>query len=153
MDFPRNPVAWLTGLTALLAAWIAYQQYRTAKNRLRLDLFDRRWAVYSALIVLVDTVVRNGRAELSEIFEYSAVTSRAEFLFDKQVVDYLERVRKQAVELRRLHGQLHDEERFPIGPERNRVAEQDSRLLEWFVAQVQESRGVFRRYLRFDHIY
>jgi len=31
-----------------VTAYIAIQQWRTNKNKLRLDLFDRRWAVFEA---------------------------------------------------------------------------------------------------------
>jgi len=38
----------LTGVIGIVTLYIAYQQYRTAKNKLRLDLFDRRLPVFES---------------------------------------------------------------------------------------------------------
>jgi hypothetical protein len=38
-------LAMLTPLIAMIVAFIAFRQWRTAQNRLKLDLFDRRLAL------------------------------------------------------------------------------------------------------------
>jgi hypothetical protein len=40
----------LTGAIAIVTLHIAYQQYQTAKNKLRLDLFKKRYPVYEAVL-------------------------------------------------------------------------------------------------------
>jgi hypothetical protein len=40
----------LTGAIAIVTLYIAYQQYQTAKNKLRLDLFKKRYPVYEAVL-------------------------------------------------------------------------------------------------------
>ncbi|WP_157652994.1 hypothetical protein [Burkholderia ubonensis] len=37
-------------LISAYVAWVAYQQYRTNREKLRLDLYDRRFSVYVAAI-------------------------------------------------------------------------------------------------------
>jgi hypothetical protein len=49
-----------TPLAALVAAFIggfiAYRQMQTAKNKLKLDLFDKRVAVYKAAVDLINSI-------------------------------------------------------------------------------------------------
>ena len=41
--------ALLTPTIAIITTYIAYEQWRTNRNKLKLDLFDRRFAVYDAM--------------------------------------------------------------------------------------------------------
>ena len=50
----------LTGVIGIVTLYIAYQQYRTAKNKLRLDLFDRRLPVFEAAMKLAAGIVSKG---------------------------------------------------------------------------------------------
>lgn len=147
-----NPIAWLTAVTALFAAWIAYQQFRTGRHRLRLDLFDRRMSVYEATVTLVRQAVRDGDVNLEAVFRFVSDTRQAEFLFDDPVVEYLETVRKNAIQLRYLNERLH-EDQLPVGEERNRVAEEEASLLKWYTAQAEgEVSKRFRTYLSFHDV-
>ncbi|HEV2293707.1 MAG TPA: hypothetical protein VGR35_07615 [Tepidisphaeraceae bacterium] len=49
IEIQRASQAWLTPLIACLAVWIAFQQFRVARNKLRLDLYEKRFKVYSAV--------------------------------------------------------------------------------------------------------
>jgi hypothetical protein len=40
--------AFLTPCIAIFVAYIGFQQWRLSRHRLKLDLFDRRWAIYAA---------------------------------------------------------------------------------------------------------
>ena len=53
-------------------------------RKLRLDLFDRRYKVFDG----------------SQLFEFSAATLAVEFLFDADVVGFLDEMKKQALNLR-----------------------------------------------------
>jgi hypothetical protein len=52
--------ALLTPVVAIAVGVIAFAQWWTARNRLKLDLFDRRWAVYVAVRELLSEIVRDG---------------------------------------------------------------------------------------------
>lgn len=45
-------------LISAYVAWVAYQQYRTNREKLRLDLYDRRFGVYTAAIDFCLTAIR-----------------------------------------------------------------------------------------------
>ena len=88
---------WTTVLAALLVpviaffgAYIAYRQWRTAQNRLKLDLFDRRLAVYEAARRVITTVMTSGRISQEAEFQYLSGTRGALWLYNEEIVRYLD---------------------------------------------------------------
>ena len=59
--------ALLVPTIALFACYIAWRQWRTAQNKLKLDLFEKRFAVYDTARNLFDSVVTSGKAEDKEM--------------------------------------------------------------------------------------
>jgi hypothetical protein len=59
---------------------IAWQQWQVANNKLRLDLFDRRYKVYDATRNFLAVILREATFTNSQLFEFYAGTSDAEFL-------------------------------------------------------------------------
>lgn len=49
--------ALLTPAIALAVVWISYGQYRINRNKLRLDLWERRYAIFTATMIFVDRIV------------------------------------------------------------------------------------------------
>jgi hypothetical protein len=62
--------ALLTPTIAVIVAIIAYRQWKTAQNRLKLDLFDRRFAVYDAARNLLSSVMTSGEAKNDEMLKF-----------------------------------------------------------------------------------
>jgi len=84
------------GVSVAIVAWL---QWWVALNKLRLDLFDRRYKVYDATRNFLGAIIREAKFTNSELFEFYARTSDAEFLFGADVVDYLGQIRKRAVHM------------------------------------------------------
>jgi hypothetical protein len=92
--------AFFSSVTAFLSfaiVIIAVLQWRVADNKLRLDLFDRRYKVYAATLKFVAASMRDSAAVDSHLNEFNIGTSDAEFLFDADVVNYLQQIRERAV--------------------------------------------------------
>jgi hypothetical protein len=51
------PIA--TFALSVAVACVAWAQWRIARNKLRLDLFDRRWQVYAATRTFVDGILND----------------------------------------------------------------------------------------------
>ncbi len=143
-----DPFALLTALTALLALWIAYHQYRTNRSKLRLDLYERRFRVFDAVRDLLAIVGRDGALELKDVQGFVAGTSEATFLFGADIVAYIEELRLKAADLRRVHRTLANTA-LPVGAERSQAATEDAALITWFAEQFEESKKRFARYLDF----
>ena len=132
-----------------MVASIAYQQWRVARNKLRLDLFDRRYKVYESTRKFLSVIFREARFEDSDLFTFFAGTSDAEFLFDSSVVKYLDQIRNRALDMR-THQKKY--ELMPVGEERSKHIEAELIELNWLTSQLREMSKVFVPYLGFAHV-
>jgi hypothetical protein len=82
---------------ALLAVVIAFIQWRTAHQKVVLDLFDRRMKTYEAASTVVKTLIGSLPNEY-HIRDLDRVRSDARFLFGPDVVAYLQQIHDLAVE-------------------------------------------------------
>jgi len=76
---------------AVIAAWIAFRQWQLARNKLKLDLFDRRMAVYEAVRTMLGKATRAGKLTLEEEVEFLSGVQTAKWLFGPEVQTYLEK--------------------------------------------------------------
>jgi hypothetical protein len=79
-------------LGAVIGAGIAYFQWRTAHQRVILDLFDRRMAAYERLKPPIIHALRHGVVDPEQFSEFARAVQGAKFFFGKDVTDYLEQV-------------------------------------------------------------
>ena len=78
-----------TPAIATLAAVIAFGQWRIARNKLKLDLFEKRTAVYNAARSALTFVARKGSLTYDERVKYIAGIQPAKWLFNESVWSYL----------------------------------------------------------------
>ena len=133
----------------LAVVFVAWQQRQIARHKLRLDLFDRRYKVYDATRKFISIILREARFEDTELFEFYAGTSDAEFLFDSAVVAYLEQLRKRAVHMSTAQRLF---EPMPVGDERSRHVQAAHDDLVWITEQITAMSKVFTPYLGFSHV-
>jgi hypothetical protein len=57
--------ALLTPVIAIIATYIAYQQYRANQLKLRHELYDRRLLLYNAVAEFLAHIVREGKRIVS----------------------------------------------------------------------------------------
>jgi hypothetical protein len=141
---------------------VALLQWRVARNKLRLDLFDRRYKVFEATRGFLSLIVQNAGFESADDDELTKVenagalgrfklaTSDAEFLFGSDVVGWLAEVRRRAAHLRTTETLL---ERPPKDDDEwaklENAKEED---LMWVIAQTNALTKVFTPYLGFAHV-
>ena len=139
-----------TLIVGLSVAYIAWQQWQVARSKLRLELFDRRYKVFEATRKFLAVILRDARCfEDSQLFEFNAGTSDAEFLFGSEVVDYLAEIRKRSLDMR-FHQKLY--EPLPVGDERSRHVQAHHDHLVWLADQLTAMSKTFRPYLGFSHV-
>ncbi len=138
-----------TLIVGCMVAFIAWQQWRVAENKLRLDLFDRRYKVYDTTRKFLAGIVREASFSDAQLFEFYGGTSDAGFLFGSEVVDYLDVIRKRAVGMRthqKNYGPL------PAGEERSRHVQAEHDELLWLSEQITAMTKTFTPYLGFSNI-
>lgn len=72
-------------------AAIAFQQANTQRKRLKMDLFDRRFAVYQAAKTAIGSAVTTGHVDQRSEFDYLVGTASAKWLFDEKLSKYLDK--------------------------------------------------------------
>jgi hypothetical protein len=81
-----------TLLVALIAACVAggiqYRQWKTAQQKINIEMFDKRFAVFSAVYDIQDRLIWKGDTNEAKVDYYKAVR-QSEFLFDEEVYNYL----------------------------------------------------------------
>lgn len=78
----QESIAKQQAATAVAAA-------KTARNKLRLDLFDRRWAIYQTAKGVIDTMAHQDDDPDSAALKYLSNIRAARWLFDDDVNEYL----------------------------------------------------------------
>lgn len=89
----------LTLLVAVGVALVGYSQWRTANQRVVLDLFERRLKVFNKIEDVLVLVTRNGAADDENYFTFVKAKAEARFLFGKEVDDYLQKILEDVVDL------------------------------------------------------
>jgi hypothetical protein len=120
-----------------------------ALNKLRIDLFDRRYRVFDAARKFIAHIHSHAAVDGSQLFEFSAATLDAEFLFDADVVSFLDEMKKHALSLRLVQKRL---ESLPVGDERTRQAQIENDAIAWFDEQFTPVKHMFTPYLGFANV-
>jgi hypothetical protein len=128
---------------------IAWQQWRVADNKLRLDLFDRRYKVYDSTRKFLAVILGEATFTLSQLAEFDIGTSDAEFLFGADIVEYLAKIRKRALHLRTAQT-LYDP--LPVGDERTKHVQAAHDDLSWLTDQITAMTKIFAPYLGFANV-
>lgn len=136
----------VTVLIALLSYAAGRYQARTERLRLRHELYDRRMKLFRGVMTLLSHILREGKIDLPQIFEFNVATQESYFLFGKDIYEYMRTIHVRAVNLRGLSQKL-ETSNLPVGEERSRIAKEDSELLKWFDDQFDAAREKFARHL------
>jgi hypothetical protein len=145
-------VTIVTLFLSLAVVIIAALQWRVADNKLRLDLFDRRYRVYDATRKFLAAVInREATSTDSPLNEFNIGTSDAEFLFRADVVEYLAEIRKHAVRLRITRQALERPQKLS-DDELSRHAHAEEDDLSWLIDQTTAITKAFAPYLGFANI-
>ena len=143
--------ALLVPMVAVVGAWIAYRQSRTARNTLKYALFDRRAAVYDAGREFINAArhSRNSRKTREAEYNYRSGTRGAIWLFNADIARYLDE---------ELLGKVYDldvleaeEEGLPEGEERSQNIQGQRAIREWLGEQLGVMEQKFRPFLKLEH--
>lgn len=139
--------ALLTPVIAVVTTYIAIQQYRTSRLKFKLELFEKRYAIYQGVKNFILSAVHAANLSNDDFFKFNEETQDAFFLFDERVDRYIDELRSKGARLRYVNERLSDQS-LPIGEERSKLAEEHAELNIWFGNQLFESKQVFKKHLR-----
>ncbi|WP_321927586.1 hypothetical protein [Paraburkholderia guartelaensis] len=142
--------AALSPVIAVVGGWIAWQQVRINRNKLKLDRFDRRFEIYEAAMSFVASIVTHGSVREEWRGEFQLKSRGALFLVSKEIDQYVEELLKMSNRLVYLTIQLQtplltDAKREELGSELTNVH-------AWFHDQWKIIPEKFAPYLAVDDI-
>jgi hypothetical protein len=140
--------AFGTPIVGLIVAYVAYRQYKTHQDKLKLDLYDRRYKVFEAARQFIIHVMEGGNAEREGLVKFITATVETVFLFDEDIVKYLDTLLAKGARVQRLHTELGNS-KLPEGEERDKKAKEQEECLNWLTEQFDELKTKFRPYLGF----
>lgn len=140
----------LMPVIACIAVYIAYQQHKTNRDKLRFNLYDKRLKVFHSLMNFLGDISADGDCSHGRLGQYGAEISESRFLFDKDITDYLEKIYTKA-------GKLHDLEHEiknigALSKERKEnIQNKRTEVFFWLFGQITESQTRFEKYLGFKY--
>lgn len=141
--------ALLTPAVAVFAVYVAASQYTTARNKLRFDLFEKRFAVYQGARDFLGAIMTSGKATNEAMLKYLQATHAAKWIVSQEIHDYLEReIYKPALELQCIDAELDG---MPVGEGRTKKVERKADLRKHLNAQFADLDTWFSGYLKLEH--
>lgn len=120
---------------------LARQLYKLEKDKMKLDLYNKRYDIYLKLQKFIDVVISKGTCTEGDLLEFlSYKREAAEFLFDEDIIEYLKEVYEKGVDI------MNRGESTTITPEKM------GEILLWFGDQYDESTKKFSPYLNFSNL-
>jgi len=136
-------------VVGLIAARIAYKQWRTAADRLRLDLYEKRLAVYDAIRSLLSTVTLQGQVTVEDLGKFHTGVRGAEFLFYGEAKAFVTTVGARAARAMAKRALL---QRQPNHPRADQLIDEEEDLLEFLRSQSEHLDRIFAPYLDLSEI-
>jgi hypothetical protein len=141
--------AALAPITAIVALGIAYRQYRLERIKFRHELYEKRLAIFNSTMTLLSIIMRKADVDMSDLIKFIQETNQSYFLLGKDIATYLDVIYKNGVDFHFQNQKLHDSS-LPVGDERTRLAEENTKLLKWFTNQLLVAREKFAEHLGLD---
>jgi hypothetical protein len=141
--------ALLTPTIAIAAVAIGLLQWRTNRNRLKHELFDRRYEQFEAVRDFLGSIMGSGRALDDKQADFSFKTRGLRFIYDKKLADYIDsNIWGPAVDLASLHSEL---EGVSVGEERSKNLQKQSKIKKNLNREFQNLDSLFSKYLQLRH--
>lgn len=148
-DWVNYLSALLVPTIAILGSIIAYLQWRTNSNRLKHELFDRRYEQFTVVRDFIGSIMTSGKSKPDEQFKYLSGTRGMRFIFDKEIASYVdEKIWNLAVELECLDSEL---EGVPVGEERSKNVKRQGEIKKQLNRELQSLEEKFAKYLQLRH--
>jgi hypothetical protein len=141
--------ALLTPVIAALAVFIAYDSKNAARDKLKLDLFERRLEIYTATRDVLALVLIRGSVTHEEIQAFLYGVCSARWLLNDQIADYMQTtLGGNLYKLLALEGDLKG---LSVGADRTRNVEEQRELKTWLERQYDALDAMFTPFLRVKH--
>lgn len=139
--------ALLTPVVAIVAAYVAWQQLKTNRRKLKLDLFDRRYAVFEKVGEFIGSILTSGKVPPGAEFQFLVDTKAAGLLFGEDVSQFVSEIYRKAVHLHALDAELEG----TTGDARTANIKAQREIKDWYGTALEGLQARFSEYLKLEH--
>jgi hypothetical protein len=140
--------AALTPVIAIIATYIAWQQWQTNRQKLVMERYDRRLRVYEEVRKILSIILRDAKASTEDLLKFRTSVSEADFLFGPEVTAYIDEIYKRGLKLWRWTQEYRDyTQEKPEGYDHQKVVDEMHKELEWLTEQFEPAKQKFKKYL------
>jgi hypothetical protein len=140
--------ALLTPVIAIVATYIAWQQWKTNRQKLNLERYDRRLHVYEEVRKILSIIMRDAKASTEDLLKFRTSVSEADFLFGPDIPKYIDEIYKRGLSLWRWNQEYQDcTQGKPEGYDHKKVVDKMSKELRWLSEQFEPAKEKFKKYL------
>lgn len=160
-----NIVAWIVTVTPILitllisgfVAWITHQQLKTNQEKLRLDLYNRRFDIYAKTLNFYHALLEYDASKKASTFsslhnEFIKSQREAQFLFDRnsQIFQILEELHSKSF---KIIGFKEDGKKTISCPEMlSKMAAEMTEAFSFFDLSIKKLEVAMARYLDFHKV-
>lgn len=145
--------ALLTPLIAIIALYIAYQQYFINRRKLNLDLYLKRFQVFDETKRFLLRCSKNDIKDYSEVQSFHFSVNESKFLFGDEIIEFLNTIQNKAIDLDSLSKEVESLSISSVGsPEQARKSEEKKKLLTWFSKEYENIESRFIKYMDFKKV-
>lgn len=140
----------LTPAIAIIASYIAYQQYQVNKRKFDFERFEKRFKVFNVVRDMLIRMQRDFKPEIAELQTFIGETLEADFVFGPEIPAYIDEMVKRGWLLRSAHDQYRDMfQPIPQGYDHEKVVNQIHDQETWFTNQITTGvlKAKFKPYL------
>ena len=140
--------ALLTPVIAMIATYIAWQQWKTNQQKLNLERYDRRLVVYEEVKKILSIVLRDADASFDDLLKFRTSVSEADFLFGEEIPNYIDEIYKRGLNLHRWNQEYRDyTQEKPDNYDHKHVVDEMHKELNWLSMQFEPAKEKFKKYL------
>ncbi len=122
--------AALSPIVAIFGGWIAWQQVRINRNKLKLDRFDKRFAVHEAAVAFAASMAIRSKVDDAQFQDFIKQTRGTRVLINKEMQGYIDLLRTNALKAQVISRALA--QAGITDEERAARADELSKLVIWF---------------------
>lgn len=140
--------ALLTPLIAIVATYIAWQQWQTNRQKLVLERYDRRLRVYEEVRKILSIIMSDANATVEQLLQFRTSVSEADFLFGPEITEYIDEIYRRGVQLRYWNGEYRDCYQAKTDDyDHSKVTTAMHTELTWLTSQFEPAKLKFKKYL------
>lgn len=139
----------LTPVIAIITIYIAYQQFKTNRQKLKLEHYDRRLRIYEEVRKILSIIVRDAKANTQDLLKFRTSVSEADFLFGPEIPTYIDEIYTHGLNLWRCNQEYRDytQGTAPEGYDLNKIVDEKHKELLWLTDQFEPAKRKFKKYL------